>query len=213
MFPHSKSEDAGGKCEICGCENGNVLEQHHKIPARFGGTDRDENLATLCANCHTVIERLYNESFWERVRGLSFDDTQADSNQALLGFVPEKDGQSEATISDEQALDELASTLVSENRISDVQSDGDEVDIQLIMFEFGLKRNDAILLKKLIQRERRESSSKQDPSEIRREQRNRIIRKMVSDGVSQARIASTIELSQPTISKIVNKKTRGRSHE
>jgi hypothetical protein len=186
-----------------------VLEQHHKIPARFGGTDKDENLAMLCANCHTVLERLYNESFWERVGDLSFDATEADSDQALLGFVPEKSGDEQAVVSDEQPLDELASTLVSENRVSEVQSGNKEVDIQLIMFEFDLKRNDAILLKKLIQRERIGPGSKQDPSTIRREERNRIIRGLVSDGVSQAKIASAIGLSQPTISKVVNENPPG----
>lgn len=212
MFPHSKSEGASGKCEICGCDNGNVLEQHHKIPARFGGTDRDENLTTVCANCHTVLERLYNESFWERVGDLSFDEVQADSDQALLGFVPEKDGQERAgasDVQDEKPLDELASELVSEDRVSEVQSDGSEVDIQLIMFEFGLNRNDAILLKKLIQREVNDPVSKQDLSAIRRDERNKIIRKMVSQGVSQAQIARAIGLSQPTISKVVNEKSEG----
>ena len=55
------------QCFICGNDNPNVLETHHKIPRRRGGTDHAENTVVLCANCHRAIERIYDEDFWSTV--------------------------------------------------------------------------------------------------------------------------------------------------
>lgn len=55
------------KCFICGDERENSLEEHHIVPRRFGGSDRDENLVTLCASCHSAIEKIYDDSFYERL--------------------------------------------------------------------------------------------------------------------------------------------------
>ncbi len=44
--------ERGGKCEMCGYENYNILQIHHIIPKADGGTDESRNLMILCPNCH-----------------------------------------------------------------------------------------------------------------------------------------------------------------
>lgn len=55
------------QCFICGVANSHVLQEHHIVPKRHGGTDRDENLVTLCASCHQAIEKIYDERFYTRL--------------------------------------------------------------------------------------------------------------------------------------------------
>lgn len=55
------------RCRICGEGNVAMLEEHHIIPKRYGGSDTDDNLVTLCANCHKVIETVYDNEVWERI--------------------------------------------------------------------------------------------------------------------------------------------------
>ena len=51
-------------CYFCGNEDTEVHEEHHIVPRRFGGSDRDENLVQLCPTCHQKIERLYGTRFY-----------------------------------------------------------------------------------------------------------------------------------------------------
>ena len=53
-------------CKICGEDNAVVLQEHHLVPRRLNGSDGDENLVTLCANCHTAVEAIYDDEFWDR---------------------------------------------------------------------------------------------------------------------------------------------------
>jgi len=57
----------GESCQICGHQNESILEEHHLIPARRNGPDSDENLVTVCPNCHKALENIYDRSFWELV--------------------------------------------------------------------------------------------------------------------------------------------------
>ena len=41
-------------CTKCGTTE--CLEVHHKIPLRFGGQNTPDNLITLCASCHRIVE-------------------------------------------------------------------------------------------------------------------------------------------------------------
>jgi len=43
------------------------MERHHVLPRRFGGSDGDENLVTLCASCHEAVESIYDKRFWVAV--------------------------------------------------------------------------------------------------------------------------------------------------
>jgi hypothetical protein len=55
------------KCQICGGAPPNSIQKHHLIPRRYGGSDADENMVALCANCHAAIEVLYGKQFWDRL--------------------------------------------------------------------------------------------------------------------------------------------------
>jgi len=74
------------ECFFCG-EDG-ALDQHHIVPKRHGGSDKDDNLVTLCPTCHAKIEReLYNKEFYEKISdslGESSDQTTIDDSQQKL---------------------------------------------------------------------------------------------------------------------------------
>jgi hypothetical protein len=55
------------RCFICGEDNPHVLEEHHIVPRRHGGSDDPENLVTLCANCHSAIEKLYDDDVFRQL--------------------------------------------------------------------------------------------------------------------------------------------------
>ncbi len=40
------------RCQSPGCGSTHFLEVHHVVPRREGGTNRPENLVTLCGRCH-----------------------------------------------------------------------------------------------------------------------------------------------------------------
>lgn len=73
-------------CYICGNKNRDVLEEHHIVPQRFGGSDDDENTVQLCSNCHTSLERLYDQRFYDKL-GISKPEDSSDGR-----VVCEKDG-------------------------------------------------------------------------------------------------------------------------
>ncbi|NEU56741.1 HNH endonuclease [Halorussus sp. MSC15.2] len=43
------------------------MEEHHILPRRYDGSDEPENLVTLCSNCHTAIEKIYGDDFFDRL--------------------------------------------------------------------------------------------------------------------------------------------------
>lgn len=47
------------------CDETEALERHHIVPRRFGGSDADGNLVTVCPTCHRKLERLYNKRFYD----------------------------------------------------------------------------------------------------------------------------------------------------
>lgn len=47
--------DRGGVCEIPGCGFDDVLEIHHLVPKKSGGTDDLSNLIILCPNHHAML--------------------------------------------------------------------------------------------------------------------------------------------------------------
>jgi len=54
------------RCFICGEDNTTVLQEHHILPRRYGGGNSDDNLVTLCANCHEAVEKIYDDEFYEQ---------------------------------------------------------------------------------------------------------------------------------------------------
>ncbi len=54
--PYKKTyEKYQGKCAVCGFDD--VVEIHHILPRRVGGTDALENLILLCPNHHAMIDK------------------------------------------------------------------------------------------------------------------------------------------------------------
>jgi hypothetical protein len=43
------------KCEICGNDNSKVIVVHHIVPKAFQGDNSDDNMMSVCANCHKEI--------------------------------------------------------------------------------------------------------------------------------------------------------------
>jgi 5-methylcytosine-specific restriction endonuclease McrA len=44
-------------CQAAGCNRTRFLEVHHKIPRALGGSNKLENLTTLCSRCHRFVHR------------------------------------------------------------------------------------------------------------------------------------------------------------
>lgn len=75
------------KCQCCGFGEGlpmtyalSILQSHHKISVANSGRDRDNNIITVCQNCHTLIHTLLKNSM---KFGGSFD-TLSDENKEIL---------------------------------------------------------------------------------------------------------------------------------
>jgi len=44
------------KCDICGLDKKSILHRHHIIPRQDPrSTNKDDNLAILCPNCHSFV--------------------------------------------------------------------------------------------------------------------------------------------------------------
>ncbi|QIO25411.1 HNH endonuclease [Haloarcula sp. JP-L23] len=69
-------------CYFCG-EQG-ALDSHHIVPKRHGGTDKNENLVTVCPTCHRKLETLYDKEFYESIGIKELDD--ADINEKAIDF-------------------------------------------------------------------------------------------------------------------------------
>jgi hypothetical protein len=55
------------RCQICGEHRPLAIEEHHVLPRRFGGSDKEDNLIEVCSSCHSALESIYNKSFWSSV--------------------------------------------------------------------------------------------------------------------------------------------------
>lgn len=49
------------------CDATDDLEEHHVVPRRYGGTDGEENLITVCGDCHKKIERTWDRRFYHEI--------------------------------------------------------------------------------------------------------------------------------------------------
>lgn len=75
-------------CEFCNESDPKVQEEHHLIPARMGGSDADENMITVCANCHRRLERVYNERFLQRAQHRIISKLDEGPIEAPLVYCP-----------------------------------------------------------------------------------------------------------------------------
>jgi len=51
-------------CSSCGCDYP-LLEKHHIISRKDGGSDAPENIAYLCPNCHRLAHATSYRPFWK----------------------------------------------------------------------------------------------------------------------------------------------------
>lgn len=47
------------------CNETECLEEHHIVPRRFDGSDKEENLVQVCPSCHRKLESLYDKRFYQ----------------------------------------------------------------------------------------------------------------------------------------------------
>jgi len=53
------------KCHFC--DEKDALDRHHVVPRRFGGSDSEDNLVTVCPTCHRKLENLYDKEFYSAI--------------------------------------------------------------------------------------------------------------------------------------------------
>jgi hypothetical protein len=75
-------------CYFCD-EDTDVLEEHHLVPRRKGGSDNNENLVQVCPTCHQKLERLYDDRFY---KALGASDPEDVITYALEYVLSELDG-------------------------------------------------------------------------------------------------------------------------
>ncbi len=55
------------RCQAPGCENTRFLEIHHLTPRTKCGSNRPENLRTLCSSCHRLLHEQCSEEEWSPI--------------------------------------------------------------------------------------------------------------------------------------------------
>ena len=55
-------------CYVCGKRCPHLLETHHIVPRRHGGSNRSSNLVDLCPTCHRALEKIYDKSFYNTLK-------------------------------------------------------------------------------------------------------------------------------------------------
>lgn len=71
-------------CFICGDGHPDILERHHIVPARFGGTDDPRNLVDLCPSCHAAIEKIHDKRFYDAM-GVTSPDPIPEGADCFVG--------------------------------------------------------------------------------------------------------------------------------
>lgn len=68
----------GYRCALC--DYSQHLQLHHVVPRGEGGPDSEQNLITLCAECHALAHGF-------DLRGLDDPPTQEDMTQACVEYL------------------------------------------------------------------------------------------------------------------------------
>lgn len=81
-------------CYFCHEQDTHILEVHHIVPRRHGGSDNPANLVTVCPNCHERLERLYDARFYQLL-GIGQTDTNSDDggNELTPEMIETGDGE------------------------------------------------------------------------------------------------------------------------
>lgn len=71
-----------GRDDCYFCDETECLESHHVVPRRFDGSDKEENLVTVCPTCHRKLEGLYDKRFYNELTGVSRSNGSKFSHEA-----------------------------------------------------------------------------------------------------------------------------------
>ena len=75
----------GHKCRLCGSKRkDSVLEVHHKVRLIDGGSDRPENLVTLCSTCHNLLHKGKIKANFKRPKGYKAETLMSAMRWELL---------------------------------------------------------------------------------------------------------------------------------
>lgn len=87
-------------CYFCHEPDEHILESHHIVPRRHGGSDDPENLVQVCPTCHQKLERLYDSRFYGAI-GVEGDggDDETD-NSELRVEITDSDGGASVSLRD-----------------------------------------------------------------------------------------------------------------
>lgn len=130
-------------CYICGGSNADILERHHIVPRRYGGSDEPVNLVDVCPTCHRALETLYDERFY-RVLGIGERDEVV---QYVSGDLADRLEQLELGVSVE--IRRLKTEI--EN---DYITEFDEADIRQAMRDHAASKRETAAADGLEQKER-----------------------------------------------------------
>ena len=86
-------------CYFCLSEERHILEEHHIVPRRFGGSDDDENLVRVCPTCHEKLERLYDSRFYDEL-GVENSDSEDSDDVVIHTRIKKEDGGEMLTLLD-----------------------------------------------------------------------------------------------------------------
>ena len=75
----------GHKCRLCGGRRKDpVLEVHHKVRRIDGGSDRPENLVTLCSTCHNLLHKGKIKADFKKPKGYKAETLMSAMRWELL---------------------------------------------------------------------------------------------------------------------------------
>lgn len=77
-------------CYFCHEQDAHILETHHVVPQRFGGSDDAENLVRVCPTCHERLERLYDGRFYDALGIETEDSDKSDDTNTIGATLPEE---------------------------------------------------------------------------------------------------------------------------
>ena len=76
------------ECYFCG-DDSDVLERHHVVPKRHGGSDKPENLVTVCPTCHRKLERLHGQRFYDQLGVGEGEASKGDTSREIIRALAE----------------------------------------------------------------------------------------------------------------------------
>ena len=84
----------GYKCQCCGMGEGypikyalSILQSHHKISVANSGVDSEDNIITICQNCHTMVHTLLKNGMKFGVSKETFDELPENVQETMKNIM------------------------------------------------------------------------------------------------------------------------------